>query len=432
MFLFWLLPPENTKQTGVRTMALHIEDITDIVAGRKKDTRFAANREFDAHEKIIFAEDADIGFKAFIAVHNSVRGQALGGCRYSLSYANDDEAITDVLRLARGMTYKNSLAQLDLGGGKTVIVGKAGHNRPTPDMMKALAKAVDSLGGKYVTAEDMNTGEEDMMIVFGLTRHVTGIPLEKVAKNLFPADFDFKTLSEANPSPYTAVGTYWGIRAAVKHKLGRDDLKGVTVAVKGAGGAVATPLCRMLHKDGAKLVLSDLDLNDKTPEKLRDAAKKAQEKLAVLAEETGARIVSSDDIMTVDADVFAPCARGGDVNDATVGTIAAKIIAGCANNVLAEPRHAVLLKNRGILYAPDYAINAGGVICAGMQHLWHANPGKYPIPTHDFIMGRVKNIYDVLTSIFVRADKEGRDTASVADTISAEGFALKKPLSAAA
>jgi leucine dehydrogenase len=412
-------------------MVLKIEDITEILSGKKQDPRFAANKEFDRHETIVFAHDPDIRFKAFIAVHNTARGPGLGGCRYSLSYASDDEAITDVLRLSKGMTYKNSLAQLDLGGGKSVIVGQPGCNKPTHEMMMALGRAVESLGGKYVTAEDMNTGEEDMMAVWSQTKHVTGIPLEKIAS--FPSGFDPKNLSGANPSPYTAHGTFWGIKAAVRHKMGRDDLKGVTVALKGAAGAVAAPLCRALHKEGAILVMSDFDLNERTPAHLRDVAKRSQERLAALAKECGnAKVVSSDEIMTVETDVFAPCARGADINDSSLPGLKAKIVAGCANNVLAEPRHAEALRARGILYAPDYAINAGGVICAGMQYLWHVNPKKYPLPTHATVQERAQHIHDVLLEIFRRADAEGKNTAIVADTVAEEGFRGKKDLSAVA
>lgn len=413
-------------------MVLKIEDITDILAGRKQDDRFQANLAYDGHEKIIFAADPDINFKAFIAVHNTVRGPALGGCRYSLAYATDDEAITDVLRLSKGMTYKNSLAGLDIGGGKSVMVGAAGFAKPTPEMMKALGQAVESLQGKYVTAEDMNTGEADMMIVWNETKNVTGVPLDKVAADKLPAGFDVTTLSGANPSPYTAVGTYWGIRAAVKHKMGRDSLAGVRVAVKGAAGAVGSALCKMLRDDDAILILADLDHNDRTPEKLVEVAKRAQAKLAAMADEYGAQIVSSEDILSADADVYAPCATGGDLNDATIATLKAKIIAGCANNVLAETRHAQMLQERGVLYTPDYAINAGGVICAGMQYLWNSHPEKYPVPTDEYISDRVQRIHDVLLDIFERADREGRNTAVVADTVSEEGFQPKKLLSAVA
>jgi leucine dehydrogenase len=412
-------------------MVLKLENITDVLSGKASDPRFKANREYADHEQVIYAEDPAIGFRCFIAVHNTARGPALGGCRYS-SYADADEAITDVLRLSKGMTYKNSLAQLDLGGGKCVIMGVPGQARPTREMMLALGEAVGSLKGAYVTAEDMNTSEENMEAVLEKTPFVSGVPLAKVAAGKFPAGFDVSTLPDANPSPYTSFGTYWGIRAAVKHKMGRDDLKDIRVAVKGAAGAVASELCRLLHEAGAKLIVSDMDLDDTTPAHLADIAKRAQEKLDALAAKFGARKVSSAEIMTVDADVYAPCARGGDVNDDTIATLGAGIIAGCANNVLAEPRHARMLHERGVLYAPDYAINAGGVICAGMQYLWHAYPERYEVPTHEGVLVLARNIHDVLLAIFERAKAENADTASIADRISEERFREKKMLSAAA
>jgi len=413
-------------------MSLTIEDITDILSGAHPDQRFAANPAFDGHEQIIFAHDPSINFKAFIAIHNTTRGQALGGCRYSHAYQSDNEAITDVLRLSKGMTYKNSLAKLALGGGKSVIVGDPDHAKPTEEMMKALGRAVDSLGGKYVTAEDMNTGEQHMLTVWSETRHVTGMPLEKVATDKLPDGFDPAALPDANPSPYTADGTYWGIKAAVKHKMGRDDLNGITVAIKGAAGAVGAMLCRLLHEDGAKLIVADLDLNDNTPAHLVKIAENAQQRLAAIAQQYNADIVSADKIIEVDADIFAPCAQGADINDDSIGKLRVKIVAGCANNVLAETRHADMLAERGILYAPDYAINAGGVICAGVQYLWHANPDSYPVPTDAVIRDRVKEIYEVMLEIFSRAEREGINTAVIADTISEEGFQEKKTLSVAA
>jgi leucine dehydrogenase len=202
--------------------------------------------------------------------------------------------------------------------------------------------------------------------------------------------------------------------------------------VKGAAGAVASELCRHLFEAGAALIVSDMDLDENTPPQLVEVAKRAQEKLDALAKKYNAQKVSSADIMTVEADVFAPCARGGDINDASIRTLDVQIIAGCANNVLAEPHHARILHEKGILYAPDYAINAGGVIAAGMQYLWYAYPERYAAPTHQAVLDRAQNIHDVLISIFERAEAEGADTASVADRLSEEGFRVKKTLSAAA
>lgn len=407
----------NIQRIGTLT----VEDITAILAGQKSDARFSANKEFQGHECIVYAYDPSIDFQAIIAVHNTNRGQALGGCRYYTCYNDLDDAATDVLRLSRGMTYKNSTANLDLGGGKSVLIGPKDKARPTEAMMKALGQTVESLQGRYVTAEDMNTSEEDMMTVFSQTRHVCGIPLAKLATDKFPAGFDTKTLPGANPSPYTAYGTLMGIMAAVKHKMGREDLKDVRVAVKGAGGAVGSDLCRLLSERGAKLVVSDWDGNAD-----------AQARLAALAEKYGATVTTSAEIMGADVDVYAPCAKGADINDDTIPQLKAKIVAGCANNVLAEPRHADMLRQKGILYAPDYVINAGGVICAGTQHLWFSQPENYPVPTHDGVLKHIDTIYDVLGSIFALAEEEGRDTASIADKVSENGFSVRKffPLAA--
>lgn len=392
--------------------SLKIEDITQFLAGKRQDQRFAASPHYQGHEKIVYAEDLSIGFKAFIAVHNTRRGPALGGCRYRNDYADNAEAIADVLRLSRGMTYKNAMANLDLGGGKGVIVGPAGQDKPTPDMMRALGRVVQSLGGMYVTAEDMNTSERDMEYVFEETEYVSGVPFSIFADRLLPPGFDGSLLPGANPSPYTAHGTYAGIKACVRHRTGSDVLKGLKIAVKGAAGAVGADLCRMLYRDGAVLILSDWDGN-----------RKAQEKLEQLAIDCGhAKIVQSSVIMQEEADVYAPCARGADIDDQSIAHLKAKIIAGCANNVLAQPHHAVMLRNRGILYAPDYVINAGGVICAGTQYLWRAHPDRYPIPTHREVLSRVGGIYDVLLNVFERADQEDCDTASIADRISEERF----------
>ncbi len=400
----------------VHTMGiLTVENITDILSGKSQDSRFDANPEYSGHEKVVFAHDPSIAFTAFIAVHNTNRGPALGGCRYRADYASHGDAITDVLRLARGMTYKNALAGLDLGGGKAVIAGPAGLEKPTRDMIAALGRAVQILNGLYVTAEDMNTTEKDMEIVLGETSYVCGIPLTKTpAASHLPAGFDLKTLPGANPSPYTAHGTLEGIRAAVEYKMKRTDLKGVRVAVKGAAGAVGGELCRLLHELGAVLTVSD-----------RDGHEAAQLRLAALAHRYDAKIVTSAAIIAEEADVFAPCAGGADMNDLTIPKLKARIVAGCANNVLASPRHAAMLQAKGVLYAPDYVINAGGVICVGEQYLWQAHPDRYPVPTHQGILDRVSRIHDVLREVFARADHEGRDTAAVADSISEERFATR-------
>ena len=337
---------------------------------------------YDGHEKILMAEDNDIGFKAFIALHNTKRGPARGGCRYWASYNNDNDAIGDVLRLSKGMTFKNALAGLDYGGGKTVIVGKPGTKNPDPEFMQALGHALNELDGVYETGEDVGTRTQDFKIAGKVTDYVRVRSLEKAgAKDL-----------AGGPPLYTAFGVYYGIKAAVKHKLGKDSLKGVSFAVKGLGN-VATPLCQMLYADGAKLTVADID-----PAKVERAAKEWQ-----------ARIGNPQDIMFEDVDVYVPCALGGDIHEDSVELIKAKIIAGAANNQLAVPEMARILKDRGILYAPDYAINAGGVINV-------VEIGA----SHEDLIQKLREIGVTLAEIFKRSDAEDKTTAEVADIIALE------------
>lgn len=337
---------------------------------------------YDNHEKILMAEDADIGFKAYIALHNTRRGPARGGCRYWANYNNDNDAIADVLRLSKGMTFKNALAGLSYGGGKTVIVGKPGTKNPTAEFMQALGHALNELNGVYETGEDVGTRTEDFKIAGKVTDFVRVRSLEKAgAQDL-----------AGGPPLYTAFGVYYGIKAAVKHKFGKESLKGVHFAVKGLGN-VASPLCKLLYADGAKLTVADID-----PIKVERAAKEWQ-----------ARIGNPEDIIYEDVDVYVPCALGGDINPDTIDHIQAKVIAGAANNQLSAPEMAEKLRQRGILYAPDYAINAGGVINV-------VEIGA----SHEDLIGKLREIGATLEEIFVRADAEGKTTAEIADIIALE------------
>lgn len=337
---------------------------------------------YDNHEKILLAEDQDIGFKAYIALHNTKRGPARGGCRYWANYSHDNDAIGDVLRLSKGMTYKTALAGLNYGGGKTVIVGKAGTQNPDPETMQALGHALNELQGTYETGEDVGTRTTDFKIAGKVTDFVRVRALEKAgAQDL-----------AGGPPLYTAFGVYYGIKAAVKHKFGTESLKGIHFAVKGLGN-VANPLCRLLYADGAKLTVTDID-----PVKVEKAAKEWQ-----------ARIGHPDDIIYEDVDVYVPCALGGDINADTVDHIQAKIIAGAANNQLATPDMAERLKDRGILYAPDYAINAGGVINV-------VEIGA----SHEQLIEKLRGIGHTLEEIFKRADAESKTTAEIADIIAQE------------
>lgn len=394
-------------------MTLEIEDITDYLANRRADMRFRPHADYDGHEKIIYAEDKDIGFRAFIAVHNTKRGPALGGCRYWSRYNNDEEALSDVLRLSRGMTYKNSVAGLALGGGKSVIIGKPGTRQPSAEVMQALGAAVNSLGGMYVTAEDVGTSVQHILIARGRTPYVAGVPLAALCEEDMPQDISSQDIPNPDPSPYTAYGTYVAIKAAAKYRMGVDSLKGLRVAVKGYGH-VAQVLCRYLADEGARLVISDI-----TPQARRQ-----------IVEDFGAEslLPEGQEIMGVKADIYVPCALGGDVNDSTIPQLllsGVKVIAGCANNQLQKPAHADELRKAGILYAPDYVVNAGGVIAAGLQYLWMIKPHHQSFPSHKVVMERVAMIGTKLEQIFEQADREGRNTAIVADETGFAGFLNK-------
>lgn len=350
---------------------------------------YSDHPDFDNHEKILKAEDPDIGFKCFIALHNTKFGPARGGCRYWSNYKNEDAALKDALRLSRGMTFKNTLANLPHGGGKTVIMGVPGTTKPTREIMLALGHTLNELDGAYETGEDVGTSSADFQTAFEVTRHVRVRSMEQE---------NDPNIGGGDPSPYTGYGIYSGIRAAVKHKLGKDSLEGVKFAIKGLGH-VSQPMCELLHKDGATLYVADLD-NAKVQKAVR---------------EWGATAVSPDEIMAQDVDVYCPCALGGDINDESLKTIKASIIAGAANNQLVTPEHAQILHERGILYAPDYAINAGGVINVVLTGL-----------PKDDVMKRVGGIYDTLMSIFTRSEAENRNTSVVADTIVFERLADAK------
>lgn len=339
--------------------------------------------EFDNHEEVVFCHDEASGLKAIIAVHDTSLGPACGGCRM-WNYSNDEEALVDVLRLSKGMTYKNALAGLPLGGGKSVIIGDAKRIK-SEELFRAFGRFLNSLGGKYYSAEDVNITTADIMIAHEETPYVSGLEGKS-----------------GNPGPFTAYGTYLGVKAAVKHKLGKDSLDGIKVAVQGLG-SVGYGLCEYLHKEGAELIVTDIN----------------QESMDRAATELGATLVGLDDIYHQDVDVYSPCALGATINDKTLEIIKATVIAGCANNQLAEPRHGDLLKDKGILYAPDYVINAGGIINVAMEHY----PEEY---SADRSMAQVAKIYNTLLDIFQRADETDVPTHVVADQMAQEIIANAK------
>ncbi|MGC8228424.1 branched-chain amino acid dehydrogenase [Pseudobacillus badius] len=281
------------------------------------------------YEQLVFCQDEVSGLKAIIAIHDTTLGPALGGTRM-WTYESEEAAIEDALRLARGMTYKNAAAGLNLGGGKAVIIGDPRKDK-NEQMFRAFGRYIQGLNGRYITAEDVGTTVEDMDIIHEETDYVTGIS---------PA-FG----SSGNPSPVTAYGCFVGMKAAAKEAFGTDSLEGRTVSVQGVGN-VAYHLCRHLHEAGAKLIVTDIN---------KDAVKRA-------VDDFGAIAVNTDEIYGVDADIFAPCALGAVINSQTIPQLKVKVVAGSANNQLKEDKDGDELHERGIIYAPDYVINAGGVI----------------------------------------------------------------------
>ncbi|MDO4728154.1 MAG: Glu/Leu/Phe/Val dehydrogenase dimerization domain-containing protein [Bacteroidota bacterium] len=286
---------------------------------------------FNEHEQIVFCHDKDSGLKAIIGIHNTTLGPALGGTRM-WQYSNEWEALNDVLRLSRGMTYKSAVSGLNLGGGKAVIIGNAKADK-TPEMIKRFGEFVHSLSGKYITAEDVGTTTADMDLIHSITPHVTGISESKGGSG--------------NPSPVTAFGTYMGLKAAAKFKFGTEKLEGKKVLVQGIGH-VGETLVDYLAKEGAEVIITDIN-----KEKLE----------AVASKYNNVSIYTGSDLYAEEVDIYAPCALGATINDDTVNKIKAKVIAGAANNQLAnENIHGQILKDRGIVYAPDFLINAGGII----------------------------------------------------------------------
>ncbi len=322
------------------------------------------------HEQLVFWNEPVLGYKGIIAIHDTTMGPALGGTRF-WNYETESEAIVDALRLARGMTYKAAITGLNLGGGKSVIIGD-NRTKDREMIFRAHGRAVESLGGRYITAEDVGTSPDDMEFVHMETEYVSGIPGRS-----------------GDPSPVTAYGTYRGIKACAAHRYGDDSLEGKHVAVQGAGH-VGFYLCQDLAAEGAKITITDID----------------SERVQRVVDETGAKAVEPDEIYGVDADVFAPCALGAVVNDDTIDQFKFDIVAGAANNQLARSHHGEALKERGILYAPDYVINAGGLINVyGELKQWTPERSKR----------KAGDIYNTLLRVFARAENEGISTSEAAD-----------------
>lgn len=340
--------------------------------------------DFDHHEEVAFFDDKASGLKAIIAVHSTALGPACGGARMH-AYADCDAALTDVLRLSRGMSYKSAIADLPLGGGKAVILGDPARDK-SEARFGAFARAVDALGGRYITAMDMGVLPRDMPAIARGTKFVAG--------------YDQPGRKGGDSAPTTALGVFVGLKAGVKHRLGADTTKGLTVAVQGLG-KVGMGVAKRLHAEGAKLIVADVN---------EDAVRRA-------AEAFGARVASPDTIVTAECDVLSPNAVGAILDDETVPLLHAKLVAGGANNQLARDAHGTMLAERGILYAPDYVINGGGIICvAGQIYDWDDVE----------IERRALAIGDALSAIFRRADAGHLPTNQIADRMAEERMARGK------
>ena len=339
---------------------------------------FWTEADFDDHESVTVVRDRASGLTAILAIHSTHLGSAAGGTRF-WHYPDPALAMRDALRLSRGMSYKNAMAELPMGGGKAVILADR-KNTKTPEMLAAFGDAVEALGGRYVTAEDVGISLADMVAVSERTRHVSGLPAEGSAAG-------------GDPGPFTAMGIYHGIKAAVLHKLGKGSVHGVHVAVQGTG-SVGGGVARLLHRDGAKLTVADV--ND--------------DRVKTLAKELDATLVASDAIMGVACDVFSPNALGAILDDEGIARLDCAVVAGGANNQLARPEHGAALAARGILYAPDYVINAGGIISVSLEHLARQSGSHCDI---NEVRKRLAQIPDRLLTIW----RESEATATSSDVV---------------
>ena len=332
--------------------------------------------DFDAHEALHFVTDEAIGLRAIIAMHSTHLGPAAGGSRF-WHYADDADALTDALRLSRGMSYKNAMAGLPLGGGKAVLLASPDRAK-SPELLAAFGRAVDGLGGKYVTAEDVGMSVADMIEVARQTKYVAGLPVDSGVGG--------------DPGPHTSLGVFLGIKAAVKRALGKDSLSGLHIALQGAG-SVAGGVARHAAAEGARLSIADVD----------------QGRVQALAVLCNATIVDPAEIMSIEADVFSPNALGAILDETSIAALNAPIVAGGANNQLKTDADGKRLMNRGILYAPDYVINAGGIINVSTEYLLDGS--------EDLVRTRIEAIPGRLETIWSESAATGRDPAAVADSM---------------
>ena len=333
--------------------------------------------EFDQHESVHYFHDKTTGLRAIIAIHSTALGPGAGGCR-RWRYASDDLALTDVLRLSHGMTYKNAIARLPFGGGKSVILADDATPK-SPELFHAFGRLVDSLGGRYITAEDVGCSVDDMRHVNEETNYVSGLPKSGDSAG-------------GDPSPVTALGVFLGIESAVKARLGKDSLEGIRVAVQGVGH-VGLHLCRLLHEAGATLTVADVN---------RDNLREASDELPVT-------VVAPAELLYSDVDVLAPCALGNIFTSVTIPKLKASIIAGAANNQLATEADGIRLAKRDILYAPDYVINAGGIISVAHEYFGESS--------EEHVREAVERIPGRLDTIFARSQESGKPTNEIADEV---------------
>ena len=351
----------------------------------KKTGPVFGHHSFDDHEQIVFCNDKDTGLKAIIGIHNTVLGPALGGTRM-WNYTNEWEALNDVLRLSRGMTFKSAITGLNLGGGKAVIIGDS-KTQKTPELMKRFGEFVHSLSGRYITAEDVGMTTEDMDMVREVTPYVTGISESKGGAG--------------NPSPITAFGVFMGMKAAAKFQFGSDVLEDKNIYVQGIGN-VGEALVEHLVNEGANVTIADI----------------SQERLEDVRTKYGVTIYGGNDIYSEPMDIYAPCALGATVNDDTIYKLKAKIVAGAANNQLAEEnKHGKILMERGIVYAPDFLINAGGIINV------YAELENYD---KQEIMRKTENIYNTTLEILDNAKVNNLTTHTAALNIARERIETRK------
>ncbi len=337
------------------------------------------------HEEVVFFQDKTCGLKAIVGIHDTTLGPALGGTRM-YPYANEEEALIDVLRLSRGMTYKNAISGLNLGGGKAVIIGDPKKDK-SEALFRSFGRFVESLNGRYITAEDVNTTVEDIEHIFTETNYVTGVAQQYGGSG--------------NPAPYTALGVFRGIEASATKAFGTRSLKGKTVAIQGVG-SVGFELAKLLTEAGASIVYTDV--SERGIQKMREAFPHA-------------KFVAPAEIFAAACDVYAPCALGASVNDETIPQLKCKVVCGAANNQLKEDRHGLVLKERGILYAPDYLVNAGGVMNVSIEFEgWADSKSRRMIDT----------IYDKTLQVFAISDEQKIPVNKAADVMAENRIASMK------